>query len=450
MEKKILIADDEKNMRWVLGEALTAAGYEVIEAKDGKEALKAATGQSPDLMILDNKMPAPNGLEVLKQLRAKDYTFPIIMLTAFGNVDGAVEAMKAGATEYVTKPFDLDELKIAIDKAMRVADLTEEVTRLREEIEGEFDIEGIVAADPKMLDVIDTVQQVAPADATVMISGESGTGKELVARALHRLSPRGAKRFVEVHAGALPETLLESELFGYEKGAFTGATMAKPGRFELANGGTIFLDEVGDITPAVQVKLLRVLQEKTFERLGGTKTIEVDVRVIAASNQDLQQRIKDGTFREDLFYRLNVVPIWLPPLRDRAEDIPLLVAHFLEKYEAGERTIDSEAMGLLMQYAWPGNVRELENTIERILILSQNDEIGVAELPGEVRVGVKGSTIESTTFQLPEDGVDFDSVEFDLVKQALDRSEGDIQKAAALLGLTSDRFEARMERFGLT
>jgi len=270
MAKRVLIADDEKNMRWVLGEALTAEGYDVSEAVDGKEALAALEDNPPDLMVLDHKMPAPDGMEVLRRLRSKGLTFPVIMLTAHGNVNTAVEAMKAGATEYLTKPFDLEELKLAIEKAIRVSELSAEVDRLREEIDRDWDVQGIVAADPLMVDVLSTVDKVAPTNATVMIYGESGTGKELIARALHRLSPRGSRPFVEVHAGALPETLLESELFGYEKGAFTGAVQAKPGRFEMANGGTLFLDEVGDISLGVQVKLLRVLQERRFERLGGT------------------------------------------------------------------------------------------------------------------------------------------------------------------------------------
>lgn len=448
MQKRILVADDEKNMRWVLSEALSASGYEVIQAEDGKETLKAFSNHSPDLIVLDHKMPPPDGMEVLQRIRQKGSGVPIIMLTAHGNVDGAVAAMKAGATEYLTKPFDLEELKIAIEKATRVADLTEEVERLREEVEKEYDIEGIVASEGRMIEILEAVKQVAPTDATVLIRGESGTGKELIARALHRLSPRGTKRFVEVHAGALPETLLESELFGYEKGAFTGATVSKPGRFELANGGTLFLDEVGDITPAVQVKLLRVLQERTFERLGGTKTIEADVRIVAATNQDLQQKIADGEFREDLFYRLNVVPFDLPPLRDRESDVPRLVAHFLEKHEAGDRKIEPDAMRLLLEYRWPGNVRELENTIERIIILSSGETIGVDDLPAEVRVGTV--TISSPrTFVLPEGGVDLETVELDLISQALERASGSAPKAAKLLGLSTKTLQARMDRFGL-
>jgi two-component system response regulator AtoC len=446
--KRVLLADDEKNMRWVLSEALTAEGYEIIEAADGKEALAAVKDMPPDLMVLDHKMPRPDGMEVLRRLRADGHVFPIIMLTAHGNVATAVEAMKAGATEYVTKPFDLDELKLAIEKAIRIGELSAEVDRLRAELDRDWDVDGIVAADQRMVGVLSTVEKVAPTSATVMIYGESGTGKELIARAIHRLSPRGLKPFVEVHAGALPETLLESELFGYEKGAFTGALIAKPGRFELANGGTLFLDEVGDITLSVQVKLLRVLQERRFERLGGTRSIDIDVRVVAATNRDLQQLIADGQFREDLFYRLNVVPITLPPLRQRRSDIPLLVAHFLEKYNAGKKTFTPEATLMLMDYPWPGNIRELENTIERIVILAPGDEIGVADLPAEVRAG-SVSMSANPTFVLPEQGCDLEEVEMELIRQALDRSGGSPGRAAKLVGLTPKTLEARMQRLGL-
>lgn len=449
MSKRVLIADDEKNMRWVLCEALTAEGYEVIQAADGKEALTAVDEHHPDLMVLDHKMPSPDGMEVLRKIRAKGETFPIIMLTAHGNVATAVEAMKAGATEYLTKPFDLGELKLSIDKAIRISELSAEVERLREELDRDWDVGGFVAADPRMVEILGTVEKVAPTNATAMIYGESGTGKELIARAIHRLSPRSMKPFVEVHAGALPETLLESELFGYEKGAFTGAVTAKPGRFELANGGTLFLDEVGDISLGVQVKLLRVLQERRFERLGGTRSIDVDVRVVAATNRDLQQLIADGAFREDLFYRLNVVPITLPPLRQRQGDIPRLVAHFLEKYEASGKTITNEAMEAMSSYPWPGNIRELENTIERITILAPGDEIGLQDMPAEVREGVAPSASRTHSFELPEDGLDLEEVEMDFLRQALERTAGNQAKAAKLVGLTPKTFEARVHRLGL-
>ncbi len=449
MSRRVLVADDEKNMRWVLAQALEGEGFEVVQAVDGKEALAAIAEVEPDVLVLDHRMPKPDGMEVLRRLRAQGNTFPVIMLTAHGNVAQAVEAMKAGASEYLTKPFDLEELKIAIEKALKVRSLSAEVERLREELDREYDVEGIVAADSRMMAVIEDVRKVAPTNATVILYGESGTGKELVARALHSLSERAEKPFVSVSAGALPETLLESELFGYEKGAFTGAMNAKPGRFEMANGGTLFLDEIGDITPAVQVKLLRVLQERRFERLGGTRTIEVDVRVVAATNRDLQQLIADGEFREDLFYRLNVVPITLPTLRARSGDIPLLVAHFLEKFNAGAKRISSAAMELLVNYQWPGNIRELENTVERIVILSHDEEIGVDDLPLEIRMNARECPVPEGGFALPADGVDLEEVELDLVRQALERSGGSAPKAAKLLGLTAKTLEARMARLGL-
>ncbi len=450
MNERILIADDEKNMRWVLSQALEAADFEVIQAENGKQALKAIEEQQPDVMILDHRMPAPDGMEVLRTLRSKDYTFPVIMLTAHGNVQLAVEAIKAGASEYLTKPFDLEELKLAIDKAIRMSGLAAEVQRLRDEVGRDYDMEGIVAGDEGMLAALDTVHKVAPTNATVVVYGESGTGKELVARAIHELSERKGKPFVSISAGALPETLLESELFGYEKGAFTGAVSAKPGRFEMANGGTLFLDEIGDITPAVQVKLLRVLQERRFERLGGTRTIEVDVRVVAATNRDLQQLIVDGEFREDLFYRLNVVPLTLPPLRQRSSDVPMLVAHFLEKFNAGSKHISDEAMQALIGYKWPGNIRELENTIERLIILSHEDKITTADLPVEIRAGLGSfSDARPGGFLLPDEGIDLEEVELDLVRQALERSGESVPKAAKLLGLTTKTMEARLSRFGL-
>lgn len=449
MTKRVLIADDEKNMRWVLRQALEPDGFEVVEAADGKEALAAVSEVPPDIMLLDHRMPAPDGMEVLRRVRSKGHNFPIIMLTAHGNVEQAVEAMKAGASEYLTKPFDLDELKIVIAKAVQFSDLAAEVERLREELDKEYDVEGIVGGDAKMLEIMETVRKVAPTSATVLIYGESGTGKELIARAIHTLSERSSKPFVTVSAGALPETLLESELFGYEKGAFTGAMTPKPGRFELANGGTLFLDEIGDISSATQVKLLRVLQERKFERLGGTRSIEVDVRVVAATNRDLQQLIVEGEFREDLFYRLNVVPINLPPLRQRQGDIPLLVAHFLEKFKAGSKQLSSEALQALVSYQWPGNIRELENTIERIVILSHGDEIGIDELPSEVRQGANAPSRGERSFALPEDGIDLEEVELDLVRQALDRSGHSVPRAAKLLGLTTKVLEARMQRLGL-
>jgi two-component system response regulator AtoC len=448
MKRRVMVVDDEKNMRWVLSQALEA-DYEVVEAADGKQAMEAVGESTPDIMVLDHRMPAPDGMEVLRRIRAKGLSFPIIMLTAHGNVATAVEAMKSGASEYLTKPFDLEELKLAIEKALEFSGLAAEVERLRAEIDRDYDVEGIVASDPKMIEILETVRKVAATNATVMIYGESGTGKELIARAIHNLSERASRPFISVSAGALPETLLESELFGYEKGAFTGAMTAKPGRFEMANGGTLFLDEIGDVTTSVQVKLLRVLQERSFERLGGTRSIEVDVRVVAATNQDLQKLIVDGEFREDLFYRLNVVPVTLPPLRQRPGEVPLLVAHFLEKFNAGAKRIAQDAMEALVTYQWPGNIRELENAIERVVILSHGEEVLLSDLPAEVRAGAVATPVSTAGITLPEEGIDLEEVELDLLRQALSRTGGNVPKAAKLVGLTAKTLEARMTRLGL-
>ncbi|RJQ54985.1 MAG: sigma-54-dependent Fis family transcriptional regulator [Actinobacteria bacterium] len=434
-------------MRMVLNRALSGEGYEVSEAASGKEALEKLTDVMPDLVVMDQKMPEMDGLTALKRIKKLMPALPIVMLTAHGNVESAVDAIKAGATEYLTKPFDLDELKLTISKALGVRDLFREVDTLRAQIRKEYDVRQIVGASEQMADLYDVVKRVAKTNATVMVYGESGTGKELIARAVHESSNRSSKPFVQVSCAALPETLLESELFGYEKGAFTGAATAKKGRFELADGGTLFLDEIGDISPSIQVKLLRVLQEKTFEHLGGTKTIKVDVRIVGATNKDLQEAIADGNFREDLYYRLNVVPITVPPLRDRKEDIPLLVAHFLEKF-GSKRKVSTEAMELLINYDWPGNIRELENTIERAIILGTGEVITPEQLPSELKEGERREALPRS-LELPPEGVVLEDLERDLVKQALRRSGNNQGKAAKLLGISRHELLYRMERYGL-
>ncbi len=446
-KEKILIVDDEKNMRMVLDRALSGEGYEVSEAASGKEALEKLTDVMPDLVVLDQKMPEMDGLAVLKRVKKLLPQLPVVMLTGHGNVESAVEAIKAGATEYLTKPFDLDELKLVISKALGVRDLFREVDTLRSQLKKQYDVREIVGTSEQMADLFEVIKRVAKTNATVMIYGESGTGKELIARAIHENSNRANKPFIQVSCAALPETLLESELFGYEKGAFTGANTAKKGRFELADGGTLFLDEIGDISPAIQVKLLRVLQEKTFEHLGGTKTIKVDVRIVGATNRDLQEAIADQTFREDLYYRLNVVPITVPPLRDRKEDIPLLVAHFLEKF-GSKRKVSTDAMNLLLAYEWPGNIRELENTIERAIILGTGDAITPDQLPGELR-GRRPEGQHPVSVELPEEGVVLEDLERDLVKQALRRTSNNEAKAARLLGISRHELLYRMEQYGL-
>ncbi len=430
-------------MRFVVARALSGEGYNISEASSGKEALDIIEGSTPSLVIMDLRMPGMDGLETLEAVKQIDRDLPVIMMTAHGNVQSAVEAMKAGATEYLTKPFDVEELKLAVSKALQVGRLTRRVEYLQEELGRDYDTAGIVGSDPAMQAVLDTVSRVAPSDATVMVYGESGTGKELIARAVHHNSNRKDNAFIQLSCAALPETLLESELFGYEKGAFTGAAGSKPGRFELANGGSLFLDEIGDIAPAVQVKLLRVLEQKSFERLGGTKTLNVDVRLIGATNRDLSAMAKSGEFREDLFYRLNVIPINLPPLRERRGDISQLASHFLERY-APDKRLAPRALELMEEYAWPGNVRELQNAIERAAVLCRSREIRPEDLPEEI---TRKRPLSATAFTLPHEGIALERVEQELISQALQRTGGNRTRAAELLGITRHTLLYRMEKY---
>ncbi len=445
MPSNILIVDDEKNMRFVIGRALSGAGHDVLEAATGEEALEAFGREAPDLVILDQRMPGMGGLATLARIKEEHPDLPVIMLTAHGNVESAVQAMKAGATEYLTKPFDVEELKLTVAKALKVGNLVRQVDYLRGELDRDYDTSGIVGESQMMQDVLETVSRVAASDASVMIYGESGTGKELIARALHEQSSRRRNPFIQLSCAALPETLLESELFGYEKGAFTGAGDSKPGRFELADTGTLFLDEIGDISLTVQVKLLRVLESMSFERLGGAKTIQVDVRLIGATNRDLPAMIKSGEFREDLYYRLNVIPIDMPPLRERRGDISLLAKHFLKRF-APDKQISSESLKLLEEYHWPGNVRELQNTIERSTILSRGQIISPEDLPAEVR---QGASLSNEVIQLPAEGVALEKVERELISQALARTGGNRTRAAELLGISRHTLLYRIEKYGL-
>lgn len=446
MSTSILVVDDEKNMRFVVSRALSRAGHDVREAATGEEALKAFDEAIPDLVILDQRMPGMGGLAALIEIKSGHPDLPVIMLTAHGNVESAVQAMKAGATEYLTKPFDVEELKLTVAKALKVGSLVRQVDYLRGELDRDYDTSGIVGDSQGMKDVLETVSRVAASDANVMVYGESGTGKELIARALHEQSNRNGKPFIQLSCAALPETLLESELFGYEKGAFTGANDSKPGRFELADTGTLFLDEIGDISLTVQVKLLRVLEQMSFERLGSSKTINVDVRLIGATNRDLPAMIKDGEFREDLFYRLNVIPINLPPLRERRGDIKLLARHFLGRF-SNDKELSAEGLRLLEDYYWPGNVRELQNAIERATILSRGKVIGPDDLPAEIR---KGASLSSDTINLPAEGVALEKVERELIAQALERTGGNRTKAAGLLGISRHTLLYRIDKYGLS
>src|SRR5262252_2424856 len=372
---RILVVDDEVNARTALAELLRDEGFEVETAADAFKALGKFEAFTPHIVVTDLKMPGMDGIELVKKLRAVEDPPSVIVMTAFGAVSSAVDAMRAGAAEYLTKPINFDELLVVVDKVMEHLELKRETRQLRARVRDRVAPSNIIGSSPPMQRVFEITDQVAPSKATVLIAGESGTGKELVANAIHARSPRANGPFVKLHCAALAETLLESELFGHERGAFTGAVARKDGRFSIADGGTLFLDEIGEISPSVQVKLLRFLQEREFERVGGNETITVDVRVIAATNRDLRQMVAEGKFREDLYYRLNVVTIDVPPLRARRSDVPLLATHFLKRFaeENGKRIegFTDEALERLTRYAWPGNVRELENAIERAVIVSR-------------------------------------------------------------------------------
>ena len=443
MSSSILIVDDEKNMRFVIGRALAGAGHDVSEAVSGDEAIDSFERAVPDLVILDQRMPGMDGLATLAQIKKRQPELPVIMLTAHGNVASAVQAMKAGATEYLIKPFDVEELKLTVAKALKVGSLVRQVDYLRGELDHRYET-GIIGGSRQMAAIMETVDRVAATSATVMIYGESGTGKELIARALHQRSGRREGPFIQLSCAALPETLLESELFGYEKGAFTGADGSKPGRFELADGGSLFLDEIGEISPAMQVKLLRVLEQRSFERLGGSKTIDVDVRLIGATNRDLAQAIREGGFREDLYYRLNVIPIRMPPLRERDGDIGQLAEHFLARFAPGRR-FSPQALRCLNEYGWPGNVRELQNTVERTAILCRDSVITPGDLPAEVRCLDR----DAAPVALPASGIELKQVERDLIAQALERTGGNRTRAARLLGISRHTLLYRMEKYGL-
>lgn len=448
MANKILVIDDEEHMCWALERGLRQEGYRVITATRGKQGLELIRNETPSLVILDLKMPEMDGLEVL--VKAKDLLpkLPVIMITAHGTIDTAIEAMKLGATDYITKPFDLEELKLVVKQALVVSQLQEEVTFLRSEINKKYG--RIVGNSQAIQDVCTLIDKVADSNATVLVTGESGTGKEVTALSIHQLSSRRDNPFVPINCAALPESLLESELFGHEKGAFTGAVARKLGRFELANNGTLFLDEITEMPLSMQVKLLRVLQERQFERVGGTESIRVDVRVIAATNRDPQECIKNGLLREDLYYRLNVLPIHLPPLRERMEDIPLLVMHFLKKFNPSQaQLISPDAMGLLMAYSWPGNIRELQNVIERAVILSQGNEIKTHHLPKEIQKedDSKNSNFPGLILNFPDQGISFEEVERELIIKALEKSSGNQTQAAKLLGITRSALLYRAQKY---
>jgi nitrogen regulation protein NR(I) len=452
-KKQILIADDEPNLRRVLEAQLVREGYDVYPVEDGGAALAYLTENHVDLLITDLKMPVLDGLSLLRKAIELDPGLPVVMITAHGTVDNAVEALKSGAFDYLTKPFDKDELKTIVAKALRTRDLSaRDATRAEPGANSRY---GIIGQSPAIQEVYGLIDRVADSPTTVLVTGESGTGKELVARALHESSSRRSRPFIKVNCAAIPRELMESEFFGHERGAFTGAVSSKPGRFELASGGTLFLDEIGAIPLEIQVKLLRALQEGEFERIGGVRTIKVDVRLVAATNADLKKQIDDGTFRDDLFYRLNVVGVKLPALRERSTDIPLLVEHFLEKYSVrlGKRVthIAPEALTVLAAYSFPGNVRELENLMERAVLFTDGDRIGIEQLPPElVPLAAQQAEKSSSDVGLKEQvRIAVNQLERQLIQRALDQMAGNVTHTARLLKLSRKGLQLKMKELGL-
>jgi DNA-binding NtrC family response regulator len=444
----ILIVEDEAKMRRLLELNLGDDGFTTHSAEDAETGLKLLRENPIDLVLTDLKLPGMNGLEFLQTIKRQNAALPVVVMTAFGSVETAVDAMKAGASDYVLKPFSLSEMRMVIHKELDVRDLREENRSLREALGKRYAHPNVVARSPKMQEVLATVERVAPTNATVLLGGESGVGKDLIARAIHEKSRRASGPFLKINSTAIPENLLESELFGFEKGAFTGAVASKPGKFELADKGTLFLDEIGDVPPVMQVKLLRVLQEREFERLGGTRTVKVDVRLIAATNKDLREALEQGTFREDLYYRLNVVPIDIAPLRERKEDIPDLANLFISRFtgESGKPVegITPEAMNILVNYHWPGNVRELQNIVERACALAK----GSVLTPSDIHLDVRPTKASGSGGFLP-DGMTLEQWEDEMVQEALRRAHGNKSQAARLLGLSRNALRYRLSKIGI-
>jgi len=454
--ERILVIDDEGRNREFLKEFLDVEGFDVETAKDGQEGIEILEKMDFDLVLTDLKMPRADGLAVLEGLQRINPQTVAIVFTGFGSIDTAVKAVKLGAYDYITKPLKMEEISLVIHRALEHRKLSLENEMLRRQLKRKYKFDNIVGDSEGMQQVFRLVEKIANTDSTVLVYGESGTGKELIARAIHFNSDRRERPLIPVNCGAIPEELLESELFGHEQGAFTGATRTRIGRFELGNGGTIFLDEIGDMSPALQVKILRVLQEHEFERVGGMKTIKVDIRVIAATNKDLEKNVAEGKFREDLFYRLNVIPIQLPPLRDRPSDTPLLVNHFVQMYNTKNghniTGVSPEAMELLTSYEWPGNVRELENMIERIVILKGEGLIEPGDLSEKILASDSGTL--HPRVRIPENGISFNTAvtefERELILQALNRTNWVKNKAAKLLNLNRTTLVEKMKKINLT
>ena len=449
---KILVVDDEHLIRWSLEQNLKKQGYEVITAGSGEDALQLVREQQPDLVLLDIQLPGISGIEVLEKIKEFDEDIIVIMLTAHGGLETAVNAMRLGAFDYVSKPFNLDELSIIIKKALENSDLKQEVVRLRTETKKSAP--NIIGSSQQTRYLMEVLEKVARSEAsTVLVQGESGTGKELVAKWIHYSSSRAEKPFIAINCAAVPATLLESELFGHEKGAFTDAKVTKKGLFELADGGTVFLDEIGDMEMGMQAKLLRFLEDRSFRRIGGARVYTVDVRIISATNKDLQKSILEKIFRNDLYYRLQVIPISLTPLRERKEDVIALAQHFVELYNKDfnkkVQGIAGMAEKMLLDYSWPGNVRELKNVIERAIILGNDDTLLLDHLPLEiVAKATPPEAAPMSAFRLPPEGIDIEEVEKELIRQALEITEWNQSKAAKKLTLGIDAFRYRMKKFG--
>jgi DNA-binding NtrC family response regulator len=470
---RILVIDDDLTVRDLLETYFTESGFSVAVAESGPQGIEMLTSEKFDVFFVDLVMPGMGGIEVLRKTGECSILTPAIVITAFAEVKTAIEAMRLGAFDYITKPFILEELLITVNRALNISKLKRENVMLKKQLRKKYNFEGLIGVSPQMHKIYDLIEKIADTESTVLITGESGTGKEVVAKTIHFNSSRSQNPFIPLNCAAIPKDLLESELFGHEKGAFTGAINTRIGRFELANEGTIFLDEIGELHPTLQVKLLRVIQEREFERVGGSRTVKVDVRILAATNKDLEKAAQEGAFREDLFYRLNVIPLHLPPLRKRKEDIALLTDHFMQVFCRRKKKdlirIPHETMECLLSYRWPGNVRELENLIERIVILNDTGVVMPDDLPERFHLGkceqanaeVSGSSVQTQTGMsgtssgmfLPAGGLDLNSVlnefEKNLILQALDRSGGIKKKAAELLGLNRTTLLEKLKKKGI-
>lgn len=450
-DKPILIVDDDAAQRRLIDFWLKEEGYTTIVASDGKAALHEFEVKSPRLVIADIRMPELNGLELLSRIKAIEPDALFILITAFGTIENAVEAMKLGATDYLLKPLNENEMKLTVHRALEHRHLLDENRYLRAFAESAFRFENLVGQSRRMREVFEMALQVAQSDATILITGESGTGKELLAKAIHQNSLRSKKPFVTINCGAIPETLIESELFGHRKGSFTGAVSDRIGKFEAANEGTVFLDEISELEPSAQVKLLRVLQEREIDKVGHTQPIKVNVRVLAATNRNLRTLVEDGQFREDLFYRLSVIAIDLPPLRERKEDLPLLVDHFIRKYcdryKGPSISLSQAALDILTKYTWPGNVREMENLMERLVVLRKGSVVLPEHLPGEIRQ--QKPRVANVALELPDEGIDLEEVEKEILLQALQKNHWNQTHAARYLNISRKTLLYRMEKFGM-